>query len=50
MPAPHEIIELVGRFEDNLGHTPRTYNQPSGWELIDPFSEALGWIWSPAGV
>ncbi len=45
MPAPHEIIELVERFEENLAsYTSGTYNETQlRREFIDPFFKALGW-------
>ena len=45
MPAPHEIVELAERFEDNLAaYTSGTYNETQlRREFIDPFFKALGW-------
>ena len=45
MPAPHEIIELVERFQENLAsYTSGTYNETQlRREFIDPFFRALGW-------
>ena len=45
MPAPHEIIELVERFQENLAaYTSGTYNETQlRREFIDPFFKALGW-------
>jgi hypothetical protein len=45
MPAPHEIIELVERFQENLAaYTSGTYNETQlRREFIDPFFKTLGW-------
>ena len=45
MPAPHEIIELVERFQENLAaYTSGTYNETQlRREFVDPFFKALGW-------
>ena len=45
MSAPTEIIELIGRFEQNLdAYKSGQYNETQlRREFLDPFFETLGW-------
>jgi predicted type IV restriction endonuclease len=45
MPAPREILELVGRFEQQLdSYKSGQYNETQlRREFLDPFFKLLGW-------